>query len=304
MLIIILVSSFICAVLKLSFINQRGEMRMTKGRRRNSSQEIQECVNFRNVLKHCTYNSIIAFDIDNTILRPTKVEDLGSDQWFKKILQRESEKNPQRPQTLQSAIKLHQHIQKLITVKPVEPEIPRIIKILQDLKLTTLIVTARKYSFADVTFRQLNDAGMNFSQDEHEESFEFTMNGRRVVYSQGVLFCDGANKGLCLIEYLKRKLSAVSDVVMLDDSMDNLENVREVMRANNFNFHGLRYSQLDDRVSRFDLQRANAKLSDYSLFFSKSVANIVKEFDLDDRKTASVQDNAIDLHESRLQRAT
>src|SRR3990167_7078041 len=231
-------------------------MRMPNSRQRTTKQEIRECTNFRNVLKYCTYDSVIAIDIDNTILRPTKVEDLGSDQWFRKILQRAFEKIPQRPHALNSAIKLHQHVQKLITVKPVEADTPNIVKILQDLKLTTLVVTARKYSFSDVTFKQLNDAGISFSQDKNEKPFAFWMNGKRVVYRHGVLFCDGVNKGSCLAEYLQRKQRASKDIVMLDDSRDNLENVLEVMRVKNYNFHGLRYNHLDDRVSRFDLKRA------------------------------------------------
>lgn len=271
---------------------------MTKARHGNSNQEIHECANFRNVLKYCTYDSIIAFDIDNTILRPTKVEDLGSDQWFRKILQRAFEKIPQRPHALKSAIKLHQNVQKLITVKPVEPEIPKIIKILQDLKLTAIVVTARKYSFSEVTVKQLNDAGINFSQDKNEKPFAFWMKGKRVVYRQGVLFCDGVNKGLCLAEYLKRKHSDTNNIVMLDDSMDNLENVRDVMHSTNNNFFGLRYNHLDDRVSRFDLKRANVKLSDYSLFFSKSVANIVRDFDLEEKSDESVQADEASLHET------
>lgn len=270
---------------------------MAKSRHGIARQEISECSNFRNVLKYCTYDSVIAIDIDNTILRPTKVEDLGSDQWFRKILQRAFEKIPQRPHALNSAIKLHQNVQKLITVKPVEADTPNIIKILQDLKLTTLVVTARKYSFSEVTFKQLNDAGLSFSQDKNEKPFAFWMNGKRVAYRNGVLFCDGVDKGLCLVEYLKRKRHVSREIVMLDDSIDNLENVRKVMQSENYNFHGLRYNHLDERVSKFDLKRANVKLSDYSLFFSKSVANIVKDFDLEEHQNASVQADEASLHE-------
>jgi hypothetical protein len=263
---------------------------MTRSRKSKSLTVIQECAYIKEVLKHCTYNSIVCFDVDNTLLRPTKVEDLGSDQWFRKVLQVAFKKIPNRPHALKSTITLHENIQRHIDVKPVEPDTAHIIKLLQDLNLNTLIITARSYKMGDVTIDQLNQIGIDLPYTcPKNDVIQFSVDGKKILFRNGVLFCDGANKGLCLVGLIKRMMINCGNVVMLDDTRENLEKMSSAVLGAGHDFCGLRYNQLDDRVTRFDLKRANMKLSSYRLFFSASVTNIIDDFGLSEENKKPIR---------------
>jgi hypothetical protein len=253
---------------------------MSSARLSTTHVSIQECASSRDILKHCTYNTTVLFDLDNTILRPTRVHDLGSDQWYRKMYERALEKIKQRAHALNSAIALNSHIQKHIQVKSVEAGTPRIIHMLQDVHLTTLAVTARGYDMAETTLQQLRKIGVAFS-DNLGGSFSFQIEEKTIFYKNGVLFCDGVNKGLCLAAFLHLQHVQCGRVVMMDDVEENLLKVGDVLRTGRFEFHGLRYNHLDARVASFDFKRANVKLSTVSSLFSTSVKNIIESLELD-----------------------
>ncbi len=110
---------------------------------RTPASVIEECGLIRQILQYCTYDTTFVFDLDNTILRPTREEDLGSDQCFIELLELACKKMLERPRALKSVLALNSVIQSHIKVKAVEPETPDILRKLQDLDMTTIAVTAR-----------------------------------------------------------------------------------------------------------------------------------------------------------------
>jgi hypothetical protein len=255
---------------------------MSNSRLSGTASTIEECETIRHILKYCSYNSALVFDLDNTIFRPTREEDLGSDQWFQKALQRAMQIFPQRPQALKSAVTINDNLQKHIKVKPVEPHTQRIVQMLNDLGLLTIAVTARSAGLAETTLKQLHDIDVRFTKDATaHDPVEFYVQGRKVYYVNNVMFCDGANKGACFAELIKRKLISCGGVVMLDDVKKNLVDMMEAVHPLGKDFYGLRYNHLDQRVTQFDFKRANVKLSSVSLFFSQSVVQILDELELE-----------------------
>lgn len=255
---------------------------------------IQESRHVNDVLKFCSYNSLVAFDLDNTVMRPTHVEDLGSDQWFAHLYNwaKAVLNDCQQARTL--ALALTEHIQKLIDIKPVEVNTPKIIQRLQDVKIPVLGLTARNIS--SDTFAQLNKINVSFTKYSPGSTIKLNVPeypDRQVYYQDGVIFCDGADKGKCLIEFFKQ-LKLKYNVVMVDDVRKNLLHVENAVTQLGLRFFGLRYGKTDGRVSRYDMHRSVKKLfsiTQTSLFPSsekETVIEIIAKLRLDQYISESI----------------
>jgi hypothetical protein len=246
---------------------------------RKSTSVIKECDFIRQIYKHCTFNTTLVFDIDNTIQRPHREDDLGSDQCYRELLAHAFERIPERPRAFNSVLALNSVIQSHIKVKPVEPETPDVLRKFQDLEMTTIAVTARGIEVIDVTLEQMRKINVRFSR-ENVAKLTFELEGRVVTYINNILFCNGVNKGVCLAE-LERQLKFLSKhVVMLDDVEKNLIHVMQEMEKLDIQFTGLRYNLLDKRVTEFKLQRAIDRLLSLQSHFSHSTVNLIETLEL------------------------
>ncbi len=252
-----------------------------------STSFIHECQQFRELLKHCTKDSLVALDLDNSTLRPTHVEDLGSDQWFRQVLRRAQEKSNSPNEAILNAVKLNNSVLALIPVKAVEPETANIVDSLQKQGTPVIAVTARRFDTAEATAKQLDNINIHFTNFAREIEIEIrleTAPEKRIIFKNGVLYCDGSNKGECLLELIKILRLAIDKIVMLDDSEKNLVLAKAAMEAKEVTFIGLRYNVLDERAAGHVFQRSNKKLSEVSSLFSRSVVHIIETLALTDEQ--------------------
>lgn len=97
--------------------------------------------------------------------------------------------------------------------------------------------TSRPVSGAYSTHEQLKQLGIDFSEKAYEvagcEHCDFRRNSQRVTmaYTHGIVF-GGTGKGLALFEFLRRIKHQPRELVVIDDRLDFLKDVRAIFSSN------------------------------------------------------------------------
>lgn len=243
---------------------------------------IYECPNIQDVLKYCFRERIIfVFDLDNTIIRPIRSKDLGSDQWFEKLLEHIQKVFPNDNDAFELALTLRNAIHKNIKVGAVESDTIAIIHLLQKCHIPVIALTSRGPNIIDTTEKQMREIKINFSKHgEPENSYPLLASGHQTaMYQNGIIYCDGMNKGIVLREYLKRA-PLPKDIVVVDDSKKNLVRIQQETQSVASRITGLRYGYLDSKMSHFDFGKANEYLLKIRSSFSDSENEAIDKLNL------------------------
>ena len=218
---------------------------------------IDRIENFVQVLDVISFDTWLVLDLDNTVMEP--IDALGGDQWFYSLMKFCSQPGVNKDVLFISAITLYNAVQEHIKIKPVEVQTAYLIRALQDIGIPVIALTARSVCIKNETNRQLADIGIDFEIDPIIVR-KHTRAKLKHMYHEGIIYCDGKNKGEALGHFFKSCRITPQHVVMLDDKQSHLENVAFVMKQMKIRFHGLRYSFLDDQLHQFDHQAANKQL--------------------------------------------
>jgi hypothetical protein len=238
--------------------------------------------------QRCSFDTLGVFDLDNTVLRVTKVEDLGSDQWFGHVFKIFEQKTKSSLTAITHSVTLNDTLQGHLQVKPVEPNTIKIITGLTDVGLPVIALTSRGPGLVEITLQQLNAMNIKFTDTLYSKEIQLDIGETRRIatYKNGVIFCDGANKGICLMAFLrminevpqyimttddigkslvreqKMVKYAPKHVMMVDDIEKNLMVVQEALEKEGIKFTGLHYTHLEPRVAGYDFQRSHCRLFD------------------------------------------
>lgn len=264
-------------------------------------REIVESTELKEILQHCSYDTLGTFDLDNTLVHIAERDDesreqhdVGSDQWFFMLLTRAKDAGLGEHEALDLVLELNRQVQQVVQVKPVEEEMtPLILRRLQDVGLPLMGLTARGPDLSEITERQLNSAGVRFNKNLEELGIELDEKGgvdlpivlgdqdppRHVRYQNGLIYCDGADKGKCLnalFEHIKlqreireaahpeeRHRETKYSVVMVDDKKHNLEKMLAASNAGGYAFTGIRYGATDRHVETYDLSDSLEKTAQF-----------------------------------------
>lgn len=219
---------------------------------------VLEIKHIRDVLKHTSHNSLVIFDLDNTLVEST--QEVGSDQWFVSLSQYAANIMVDSAETISLVLSIYHEIQFHIDLRAVQQEAIRIIQILQDLCIPVLALTARGTKISEPTLKQLDKIGIQFHK-QWDEEFSLPKDEMHApIFRQGVIFCDGADKGKCLDYFLHYKLFSPKHVVMVDDKAKYLISVGKMLKQYHAQFVGLRYSFLDEKVRAFNWERSLEEL--------------------------------------------
>lgn len=284
---------------------------------RQNSSDIHEIQGIDELLRLCHINSLIGWDIDNTIYEPgSAYDDLGSDQWFGCLIELARQRFSHGDEALQLSIILFREVHHLISVKAIEPGTVKTIHMLQDLHLPTLAITARGSDILDLTIDQLNQIDIHFNKQWGEVSFDLdigdTANPPR--FHHGVIFCNGHDKATCFnafinqagrfyekapidakirhfalqtLELLSRKKL---EVIMVDDKKKNLLIVEALAARHGWSFTGLRYARLDEKVNQFDMSKATNQMIKIKGFFTRSGKDAAQKIAVESATTISHED--------------
>lgn len=239
----------------------------------NFYAHIIETVNMADILPYIDQETLVIFDIDNTIAEPEQT--IGSDEWFyykvQKIMQ---QKKINQTYAISEAVGFFILIHRVIQLRPIETLTPHLIRFLQNDGIHTIALTARSLPIVQRTIEQLLLLGIDFSRTElldHELDFILTHPGK---YKNGIIFCGENNKGTVLTEILTYANYRPKKIVFIDDKRKNLLLVEHAVTQDHIDFIGIHYTRLEEKVSKFDPLLAEQQFSHF--LFEKVINNFYK----------------------------
>ncbi|MFI4918422.1 MAG: DUF2608 domain-containing protein [Legionellales bacterium] len=233
---------------------------------RRKKSHIVEGNEISTFLLHISYDSVVLFDLDNTVME-SQIE-LGSDQWFTRLSAHANEVIPDdKSQAFNHVLTVYNSIQPYLRMKPVEPNVVMMIKALINTGLPVYGLTARGRSLQEVTERQLLKIGIDLRDQ--------------------IIFCDGRDKGLCLKQQLEHLSEYPRHIAFVDDKAKCLQSVKEILLALRIPFTGLRYGFLDEKVKQIDFEKAHVQLAQLKEQLQPSVRASIDALKLTPKKEAS-----------------
>lgn len=238
--------------------------------------QIIEVHSFSSIEEHIQDDTMILYDIDNTILN--LAQSFGGDTWFQNYKEMLIGQGLSYEEAVNQTLDKWIPIQSVSKVNLVEEYIPFIIRKYQDKQNVSIGFTTRGFSMGRQTIRQLADKNIYFSQTSpHPMPISFNnevrFTGEPCIFYKGVFFTAGSHKGSALFELLERMDYTPSHILFINDKLQNIEEVAEYCEAKGIPFTGLRYGYLDNWVESFNLDIALIQdelfgevISDYQAF--------------------------------------
>jgi hypothetical protein len=138
-------------------------------------------------------------------------------------------------------------------MRPVDPEIPILLHRMHEKQVPMIVLTKRDPLLASLTLEHLSLTGIDFQKAAPiKESAQFEELNHS-IYRKGILFCGaGVDKGILLLEYLKKLEKMPRRIVFIDDKMDYVLSVEKAVEKAGIAFVGIRYGRADERFKELD----------------------------------------------------
>jgi hypothetical protein len=210
---------------------------------------IKELPSLSELEQYVNNETLLLFDIDNTLMRPKQM--LGSDEWFTFYLNKKIAEYNDRQKALKEALSLWGAIQTVTSVQYVEPCTQTVIESLRKKNISIMVLTQRKQNFATLSIQQLRSLQLDFSKTAPVKTFFELKEMPLVKYEEGALFCDEYHKGESFLCFLRQNALHPKRVVFVDDKRFQLEQLN-VLESEGIEYFGLRYGGADVYVREFD----------------------------------------------------
>ena len=202
-------------------------------------------------LAESTKRTLLVLDIDDTLL--TSDGFFGSDKWYEwqKTL---PASDPGKVPCLFDVISLNYETG---GQRATQPDGPALVNAVQ---VDKLLLTSRNPLYRGGTLRTLQDAGYALPAPLGNADASLSWDFRkapgarmsRVVYDQGVFMTTGQDKGLVLLDLLRRLGLRYDRVVLVDDGEKNISNMQNALRDAGIDYLGLHYTRVDKSVDAAD----------------------------------------------------
>lgn len=201
--------------------------------------------------------TLVILDIDNTIAQTIML--IGSDQWVAHEMEKRVKQGLSYRQAWLEIADLYVAIHHVIDLLPAEEITPALIKELQKRGIIVIAVTARLPKLAHRTIVQLKRIGIDLTHAAlwHEELISDS--DLNYHYKDGIIFCDGNDKGKVLHAVLQRIGHQPKKIIAIDDREKNLHAIKKIFESH-VEFIGIRYGHLDKKVAEFDPIQAEKEL--------------------------------------------
>ncbi|MGS2719776.1 DUF2608 domain-containing protein [Paraglaciecola aestuariivivens] len=214
-------------------------------------------------------STLVILDIDDTLL--TASEFFGSDKWYDWQRGRALQPNGQA-QPISEQDKVACLFDVLGMTYEIASNIPTqanmqslVAQVQQDL----LILTARSGNYRAATMRELNRNGIDLktkalTAKDQGLHYPKTHNGRTATlsYVDGVFMVQGMDKGVMLLDLLKRLNKSYQAVVFVDDKSHNINNMANALKSAGIDYYGFKYTRVDKTVSSQEVKHAQAAAND------------------------------------------
>ena len=229
--------------------------------------------------KHSARDVLLVVDIDNTLLAMN--QDLGSDQWFNwqdRLLKSNPNSSDLVAPDFSGLLRIQGILFSLSCMHPPEPDLPNIVKSIQDKKVTTVVLTSRGPDFRSAAERELTKNHYDFDRPdtvlkivenrrglfkpydpnrprEHgltAKEIDQLGSPRNVTYANGVFMTAGQHKGYMLRTLLARAEKKFKAIIYVDDHQRHTDRIHEAYQNHPVDLITFRYSREDNTVNHFD----------------------------------------------------
>lgn len=220
---------------------------------------ILESKKITDVLSYVRPETLVLFDIDNTLVEP--VQEFGSYTWFGTVIQRFEKQGFDRITAERKSSAAFTQIQEHVSFKVIEPDTVSVIEQLKTKNIKAMALTARWIGLASATCENLESMNISFQESS-------LLNGEMPLgeisgLSHGILFTgDEIPKGQFILSFFEKIGYTPKHVVFIDDSKKYIEDVHAALKEKDIACHCIRYGATDQRVAQFDSARAEKQLLD------------------------------------------
>lgn len=218
--------------------------------------EIIETNEIKTMIPFINQESLVFLNVTRTLYAPSNT--LADRRWRDYFSNRVNEiiENQEAEQELIDKVK--NQIVSTIPKKNVQEITPRLIDLLQDKRIVVLGITQKQLStsyadnFGEITRNHLLNLDINFEKTlKYFELSKENLSKSEFSFAYGLLFTNKASVGPAIVAFLKQSGKQPSNVVIVDNSRDNLESVQEALSSIGIAFTGIRYG-LADAQEDFD----------------------------------------------------
>jgi len=207
--------------------------------------KIQEKVIFESshiseVIPHLLQGTLLVLDIDDTII--TSSTYIGSISWVHDLIRKFILNGYSRQEAGYKAYILWRDAQKKTNAILTEKDA----SLLFENPCDCIGCTARSPEVFSITMQQLGGVGISFDNDSLSCTAE---NYCLSMFAKGIIFCGGQSKGGALFEFLHASSSYTMPdrIVMVDDTLEQLEDVGVFCESNEIDFFGFHYRRCNNQ---------------------------------------------------------
>jgi len=202
-------------------------------------------------------NTLVIFDIDNTIARP--IQELSSDEWFCHLVDSRMAQGHDYITSIYYALPAAFYAQFNIPLTPTEHGIKELLANLSNKGIAVMALSTRSLFIAERTLEQLDNIGIEFYAPQFDPSDLVLPMLHPCFYKHGILFGGNNDKGQALMCLFNLMNYRPETVIFIDDKMKYVVSVESALEQEGINYYGIRYSGCDDRVKNFDPEKAQAQ---------------------------------------------
>jgi hypothetical protein len=224
---------------------------------------------------------LLVCDLDNTLLSMN--HPLGSDQWFEwqRYLIAKEPNSPERvADDFAGLLEAQGVLYNLGRMHPTQPDLPALLKKLQDRGVATIVLTSRGDEFRVATERELNRNGFDFSRTAlpviglpngrfypydpaNPAGYGLTKGEleaygikekdlKPISYENGIMMTSGQHKGVMLLTLLHRQARDIKAVVHNEDSDRNVGRIYSALTSHGIEATAFHNARTEDDVKAFD----------------------------------------------------
>ncbi len=237
--------------------------------------EIIEISSMDEISSHITKDSLVVFDIDETLL--TTKQTLGGDIWFRKTWESLAKEGYSTEGALAKILPTYMNLQVQTEVKPMELITSALIHKFQSQGITVIGLTARSTELAYTTVAQLRSIEINLDKNPIKLKDLDLSTHFPLKYVEGILFAQSHHKGEILLNLLRDSEHPLEKVIFVDDKIKYVKQLEEVCAANNILFVGFRYGVSDANIQEYDPEVTDLQLKYFKEILSNDAAEQILE---------------------------
>lgn len=221
--------------------------------------QVIESKNIEDILKHVTPNTLVVFDIDNTLAAPEGV--LGSDQWFSHMVEQKKAEGFDYTHAVNSSLPIYYLVAFNIDLQLLDNKSLYVLEKLKEMNAKSMCLTARSLYVAERTLEQLKKINLDFNPPSEEEKV-LTL-AHTSLFKKGCLFSGLNDKGEALFAYLDSLGLRPDNIIFIDDKHSNIKTVELAVLNRQIPFTGIHYTFVEDRLKSYNHAEAEEELSKF-----------------------------------------